>query len=151
MFRNESAEVVRLAGGSRFELLADGPDTGGVVGANRLVLDVGADGAKPHFHARSSEVFYVLGGVLEVLVGDRRTTVAEGGLLVVPPTTPHAFGAAAGSPADVLVVMTPGVRRFGYFRHLGRIAAGTDTFENLVPRQEEYDVHFVDLPDWRSI
>lgn len=129
----DTAEVVALSGGSAFRLLADG----GAFGVNRLTLDVGADGAKPHFHARSSELFYVLDGVLEFRHG-ATTTVDRGGLVIVP----HAFGAAPGHHADVLVVLTPGVERFGYFRHLGRIARGLDTVEALRSEQDRYDVHF---------
>lgn len=150
VFHGGNAEVVRLAGVNRFELLADGPDTGGVLGANRLVLGDGADGARPHFHARSTEIFYVVGGVAEFLLDERLTTVAGGSLVVVPPGMPHAFGAAPGSSADLLVLTTPGVERFGYFRRLGRIARGLDSFERLAAEQERYDVHFVDVGDWRG-
>ncbi|MFD3991228.1 hypothetical protein [Streptomyces sp. NPDC058583] len=56
---------------------------------------------------------------------------------------PHAFGASPGSTADLLVVLTPGVDRFGYFRSLGRVAHGLETFDHLLSRQERYDVHFL--------
>ncbi|MFJ6671356.1 cupin domain-containing protein [Actinosynnema sp. NPDC091369] len=133
----DTAELVPLAGDSAFRLLADG----GAFGVNRLTLDVGADGAKPHFHARSSELFHVLDGVLEFR-HERTTTVDRGGLVVVPPGVPHAFGAAPGHPVDLLVVLTPGVERFGYFRHLGRVARGLDTMDALRSQQDRYDVHF---------
>lgn len=134
----EAAEVVALPGDSAFRLLADG----GTFGVNRLTLDVGAEGAKPHYHARSSELFYVLDGALEFR-HEQTTTVDRGGLIIVPPGVPHAFGAAPGHHADLLVVLTPGVERFDYFRHLGRIARGLDTFDTLRSSQDRYDVHFV--------
>lgn len=172
--RAADAEFVALAAGSAFHLLADGdaaapagapnaapagaPAAGasasslaGAFGVNRLVLAEGADGARPHVHARSSELFYVLGGAAEFLLGDRPTAVTAGGLVVVPPGLPHAFGAAPGSTADLLVVMTPAVERFDYFRHLGRIAAGLDTFDRLLPEQERYDVHFTDAGPWQRV
>ncbi|MFF1902709.1 cupin domain-containing protein [Kitasatospora sp. NPDC058218] len=160
--RAADAEFVALAAGSAFHLLADGdaaapagaPAAGAFAaafGANRLVLAEGADGARPHVHARSSELFYVLGGAVEFLLGDWPTAVTAGGLVVVPPGLPHAFGAAPGSTADLLVVMTPAVERFDYFRHLGRIAAGLDTFDRLIPEQERYDVHFTDAGPWQRV
>ena len=40
-----------------FGLLADSGTTQGTLGANRLRLGTGADGATPHYHARSWELF----------------------------------------------------------------------------------------------
>lgn len=67
-----------------------------------------------------------------------------GGLVVVPPRLPHAFGAAAGTGADLLAVLTPGVERFGYFRRLARVQHGLEPFDGLRSEQDRYDVHFVD-------
>ncbi|MCZ4119546.1 cupin domain-containing protein [Streptomyces sp. H39-S7] len=148
--RSEEAEHVPLPHGGGFRLLADAGATGGALGASRLTLGEGADGARPHCHARSSELFYVLQGTVEFLLDDAMTSVEAGGLVVVPPGMPHAFGAAAGSTADLLAVLTPGVDRFGYFRALGRIARGLDSFDSLKGAQDRYDVHFLDLPAWQA-
>ncbi len=43
-------------------------------------------------------------------------TMLQGDLAVVPPHMPHAFAATAGSGADLLIMITPGIERFGYFR-----------------------------------
>ncbi|GAB3865531.1 cupin domain-containing protein [Dactylosporangium cerinum] len=139
-----TAEHVALPGGG-FQLFADGSHTGGAFSANRLILGEGADGARPHQHRLSAELFFVLAGVAEFLLDDALVQVAAGGLVVVPPGLPHAFGAAAGSGADLFVVLAPGVDRFGYFRALGQIHRGLATFDALLPEQERYDVHF--LPD----
>ncbi|GAA2206521.1 cupin domain-containing protein [Nonomuraea monospora] len=144
------AEHVALPGGGGFHLLADGESTGGALGANRLVLGEGADGARPHYHALSTELFYVLDGTAEFLLDGHLTEVGRGGLVTIPPGLPHAFGAAPGSTADLLVVLTPGIERFGYFRALGRIQHGLEPFDSLLPLQTRYDVHFVDDSDWRS-
>ncbi|WP_405655381.1 cupin domain-containing protein [Streptomyces sp. RK9] len=137
-----TAEHIPLPHGGGFDLLADAVDTGGALGANRLALGAGADGARPHVHARSTELFYVLDGAVEFSLDGRMTTVTRGGLVVIPPGTPHAFGAAAGATAELLAVLTPGVDRFGYFRVLGRVQHGLDTFDSLLPEQDRYDVHF---------
>jgi quercetin dioxygenase-like cupin family protein len=147
----DEAETIGLAGGSAFRLLADGNATDGALGVNRLSLSTGADGARTHYHARSSEMFYVLDGAVHFLLGERPATVHGGGLVVVPPGLPHAFGAAPGATADLLVVTAPGVERFDYFRRLGRIARGEETFADLMPDQERYDVHFVDDALWQSV
>ncbi|MER7946754.1 cupin domain-containing protein [Streptomyces sp. NPDC096079] len=139
----EEAERIGLPHGGGFRLLADAVHTGGALGANRLSLGVGAAGARTHFHARSTELFYVLDGVMWCTLDGVTTTVAAGGLVSVPPGVPHSFGAAPGSGAELLVVLTPGVDRFGYFRSLGRVQHGLASFEDLLAEQERYDVHFL--------
>lgn len=129
-----------------FELLADG----GAVSASRLTLKTGADGAPPHHHTLSHEVFYVLDGTMVFRLGDSLTSVGKGGLVIIPPGLPHAFGAAEGSTADVVVLLSPGVERFAYFEQLAAISRGEKDFASLIPVQDRFDVHLVDLPDWRS-
>jgi quercetin dioxygenase-like cupin family protein len=108
--RHEHAELLELPAAA-FRLLADSGTTQGTLGANRLSLGTGADGAKPHYHARSWELFYVIDGTMEFLLDDRLSIVAPGDLVLVPPRMPHAFGATPSSTADVLVVIAPGVER----------------------------------------
>ncbi|MED7953966.1 cupin domain-containing protein [Kitasatospora sp. NPDC058201] len=146
--RSQEAERLALPAGGAFGLLVDADATGGSYGANRLTLGAGADGARPHHHAVSWELFYVLDGVAEFLLGDSLVTVAAGGVVSVPPLLPHAFGAAAGSPTDLLVVASPGVERFGYFRELAEAAWGRQPFDRLTPLQDRYDVHFGSSEVW---
>jgi quercetin dioxygenase-like cupin family protein len=144
------AEHVPLPHGGGFRLLADANPTGGALGAHRLTLGQGADGARPHHHKMSSELFYVIDGTVEFFLDGALTAASAGGLVVVPPGMPHAFGAAPGTTADLIAVLTPGIDRFGYFRALGRIQHGLDTFDSLLPEQERYDVHFLDAAAWQA-
>ncbi|GAA3599977.1 cupin domain-containing protein [Kribbella ginsengisoli] len=130
-----------------FELLADG----GAVSASRLTLTTGADGAPPHHHKRSHEVFYVLDGSMLFRLGDTLTTVGKGGLVIIPPGLVHVFGAAEGQTADVFVVLSPGIERFSYFERLGAISRGEAELSSLLPDQDRYDVHLEDLPRWRAL
>lgn len=144
----DDVEVLALPGAA-FGLLADASASQDALGMNTLSLDAGADGAKPHYHAQSWEVFYILEGRAEFLIGDRIHTVERGSLVMLPPALPHAFGAAAGSVAELLVVLTPGVERFDYFRHLHRVALAGEPPQSLSPEdQDRFDVHFVHRPDW---
>jgi mannose-6-phosphate isomerase-like protein (cupin superfamily) len=129
-----------------FELLADG----GAVSASRLSLASGADGAPPHHHKLSHELFYVLDGTMLFRLGDTVTTIKKGGLVIIPPSLPHAFGAAEGETGDIIVVLSPGIERFGYFEQLVAISRGEAEFSSLLPDQDRYDVHFNDVPNWRS-
>jgi mannose-6-phosphate isomerase-like protein (cupin superfamily) len=131
-------------------LLADASDTDGAIGADRISIAVGADGARPHHHKASSEIFYVLDGKLAILLHDRVETVGKGGLVVVPPGTRHAFGAAPGYPVDLLVIATPGVERFAYFRLLPAILRNEFSEEQSDEMHAKYDVHFEASPAWTA-
>nr|WP_280422184.1 cupin domain-containing protein [Nocardia carnea] len=129
-------------------LLIDAEQADGTVSTLEVTMARGADGAAPHFHTRSDELFYVAEGELQLMAGDRLVTVGAGGTAVVPKHTTHAFGATPDSGARILIALMPGVQRFGYFRLLERIARGEATLDELAASQDEYDNHFVDTPRW---
>lgn len=150
---NQKAWVVEEEDAEQVEelslwMLADSSHTGGALGANRLRLDVGMAGAKPHYHQQSSEAFYVLDGTLSMLVDDRMMSVGKGGYVVVPPGLPHAFGAALHDSVDLFITLTPGIERFDYFRILPRVLRGELSDQQLAELHNQYDVHFVDSPTW---
>lgn len=147
--RPEAVERVDLPSGT-FDLLADASETGGVLGVNRLTLSQGADGARPHHHERSTELFYVVGGAADFMLDGTIERVEAGGVVIVPPGLVHAFGAAPGTPTELFVILTPAVDRFDYFRALGRIQRGEESFATLIPMQDRYDVHFADPTEWRT-
>jgi mannose-6-phosphate isomerase-like protein (cupin superfamily) len=149
LVRAADAEVLGQSP-STIRLLADSSATGGALSTQRVTLGQGADGATPHHHTASSELFYVLKGEAQILVGERVVTAGEGDLAIVPPNTPHAFAAAPGAGADLLIVITPGVERFDYFRLLARLGRGEATMEELLEAQERFDNHFLDSPLWRE-
>jgi quercetin dioxygenase-like cupin family protein len=148
LVRAANAEVVGFAP-QAVRLLADSSATGGILGAQRVTLGGGADGARPHHHANSAELFYMLSGSAQLLAGDRVHVVGEGDLAVMPRGVPHAFAAAPSSDADLLIVITPGVERFEYFRHLARIVTGQQAPETLLEVQARYDTFFGESPAWQ--
>jgi mannose-6-phosphate isomerase-like protein (cupin superfamily) len=129
-------------------LMLDAADTDGTLSTLEVTMRQGADGASPHFHTRSDELFYVADGELQLLAGDKIVTVGAGGSIVVPKFMPHAFGATPDSSARIMIVLMPGVQRFEYFRLLDRIAKGESTLADLAAAQDEFDNHFVDAPAW---
>lgn len=100
--------------------------------------------------AGSAELFYLLDGTAQLLSGDRVITAESGDLVIVPPGLAHAFAAAPGHDADILIVITPGVERFEYFRHLERIAYGKQPPESLLEVQELYDTYFQSSAPWNQ-
>lgn len=147
--RSDAAEVVGQAP-TTVRLLADSSATGGALSTQRVTLAGGADGARPHYHANSAELFYVLDGTAQLLSGEQVLTVERGDLVVVPPGVAHAFAAAHGKDADLLIVITPGVERFEYFRHLARVAYGQLPPESLLEVQERYDNYVLDSASWKD-
>ncbi len=150
------AEVVRGADAETLandqvaiSLLADASDTHGALSTHNVALRAGSDGAGPHRHSRSSELFYVLDGSLDLLAGDEVPSVTAGDIVVVPPGLPHAFGATRGRDGEVLIVITPGVERFEYFRHLARVAVAQEPRDSLLAVEELYDTYFVDSGAWQ--
>ncbi|ALN92927.1 MULTISPECIES: cupin domain-containing protein [Lysobacter] len=140
----QQADAETMAGdGTQLWLLADASDCCGALGANRLRLQPGAAGARPHLHKRSSEAFYVLEGVLEMVIGGDTVRVEQGGYAVIPPGVVHSFAATAGEVADVFITLTPGVERFDYFRMLPSILRGEVDAQTLAQVHDRYDVHFV--------
>lgn len=145
--RADDAEVIEQ-GPATLRLLADSDDTRGALSTQIVQLGRNIPGAVPHRHDNSAEMFYILDGVVDVLSGTDIVRANKGDLLVVPAGVPHAFGAACGHGAELLIVITPGVQRFEYFRHLGRIARGEVPRESLLEVQERYDTYFLASPTW---
>jgi quercetin dioxygenase-like cupin family protein len=133
---------------AKIRLLVDSNATGGALSTVRVTLERGAEGARPHRHHHSAEMFYILDGVVQVLSGKDVLKAEPGDVIVVPPHLPHAFSAERGSIADLLIVITPGVERFEYFRKLTRIARGEEPPESLPDVQELYDNYFLNSPEW---
>ncbi|WP_241844661.1 cupin domain-containing protein [Kitasatospora sp. CB01950] len=131
-------------------LLGESDAAPGGFTAYRSRFAPGAPGAPAHFHTKATELFFVLGGSLRVLVGDQVTTLHEGDFLAVPPHTPHAFAAAPGTEADVLFVFTPGLGRFDYLRLLGRVMRAEADPKEIADSAERFDNHYVDSPAWRA-
>jgi quercetin dioxygenase-like cupin family protein len=132
-------------------LLVDSDSTDGAASANRALLERGAAGPPPHFHAGSAELFFVLAGSLHALAGDRVVTLEEGDFLSIPRGVPHAFAALPEAPADVLIVQGPQLRpRFDYFRLADRVIRGQASPQEILESQERFDNHFVDSPVWRE-
>lgn len=56
-------------------LLADPENTGGLLTSNRSLMRAGSEGAPPHYHRRSAELFFVLNGRLTVLLDEDVVTL----------------------------------------------------------------------------
>ena len=148
--RAREAEQLQFPDGSAISLLTDSPAAGGTVSIHRATLRHGGLGASPHHHLTATEVFYVLSGSVQLLVGELLVVATEGDLAVVPPGMAHAFAAAPGRDAELVVAVTPGIERFELFRRLARLAAGLEAPGTLFDDQSRYDTYASDSPAWRQ-
>jgi quercetin dioxygenase-like cupin family protein len=143
------AETLHI-GPDTIHLLLDASQTHGAVSAHRVQLHAGGVEAGPHHHTRSSELFYVVGGAIDVLTGERVRTATEGDLVVVPPGVAHAFAAAAGASGELLVIVTPGIERFEFFRQLERVSRGECDFAEFMGDQSKYDTYPSESRAWSN-
>lgn len=146
--RAADAEVLNV-GATTMKLIADADTTDGTVNVNRATLRPGTDGPPPHYHTASAELFFVLGGALRALAGDRIVTLDEGDFLMVPRRMPHAFTAL--QQTDILIVFTPAIQeRFAYFRLGERVIKGEADPQEILDSQERFDNHFIESTVWQA-
>lgn len=131
-------------------LITDGSASGGALSTIRVKLGAGDLGATPHQHRRCSEMFFILSGAVAVMAGEEIVEANEGDQLIVPPNVPHAFAATSGPGCELLIVLTPGLDRFDYFRTLIRIQTGELPPEALIPVADRTDTYFEQSPLWDS-
>jgi len=131
-------------------LLAEGAGTNGAFGAIRATLEAGADGARPHHHRKATELFFVISGAVDILVGEDVVTARAGDLAAVAPGAMHAFAAAADEPVDLLIVFGPGIERFDYFRLLRDVVAGKASIADVLASQERFDNWFGESAAWTA-
>ncbi|MEV6313098.1 cupin domain-containing protein [Streptomyces sp. NPDC051840] len=135
---------------SVMRLLGESGQSGNGFTSYRSTFAEGAVGAPAHFHTRASELFFVLGGALRVLVDEEVTVLHEGDFLAIPPYTPHAFAAAPGSTAGVLFVFDRAMDRFAYLRLLGRVMRGEADPKEIAESAERFDNHYIESSAWRA-
>jgi hypothetical protein len=75
-------------------------------------------GPNLHVHANEDELFYVLGGVMTVQVGEELSEIATGGLVWGARGTAHAYANRAEEPLHLLIQLIPGGAE-GLFAEMG--------------------------------
>ncbi len=85
-------------------VLAEWQDAGAPPGPPRWI-------APKHVHHSDDEAWYVLEGVLRVLVGDKEVEARAGAAVMVPRGTPHTYWNAGPGRLHYLLVMTANVHQ----------------------------------------
>ena len=118
-----------------------GSETEGQVGIFEQTMQKGDPGPVPHFHKKTTEMFFILEGALEFTLGGVDQVVEEGGFICVQPNTVHKFSQHGPIPTRFLIMFSPGGEREKYFEGLAAIAArpGRPDRVELVDLMHEYD------------
>ena len=98
-------------------------DTNGGFCLVELVVPPHFRSVTPHWHAKTTEAFYVLEGTLAFTLAEQTFTVTRGGFVVAPPQTIHQFWNPTAAPATLLNLYTPA----GFEAYFEELAA---TFAN---------------------
>lgn len=152
-------DVLRLPVAAPAEVLGLAPDTVSLVSGDvgigglsivRVRLGAGREGAPPHRHQGMHELFHVLDGDVDVLLGDDVATLSAGDTLLVEPTVVHAFAAGPDRPVDLLVAASPGAGRGDYFRLLDRVRRGHRSRHELLATGARFDNAFTHSDAWTT-
>ena len=73
-----------------------------------------------HVHDVQEETFYVLEGECERQIGEERVRATPGTYVFIPPGVPHSIGNASGSPARMLMTVSPPGHEH-YFEELAKL------------------------------
>lgn len=79
-------------------------------------------GPPAHWHAYTSEWWWVLSGTLAITVGEETITAVPGTKVYIPPRTTHTFWNPTGAPVAFLALMSPG----GLDRYFMQLASLAD-------------------------
>jgi quercetin dioxygenase-like cupin family protein len=132
-------ERIDAGGGSVIVLKATGEATDGSFFMSETTIAAGFPGPPPHRHRNLHDMFYVLEGVLTMLLGEATHEVAAGSFVCVPPGVVHTFSNAGTSPVRFLNMNTPSGFEH-YMRELGDAARrGALTPEVMGPIASRYD------------
>lgn len=98
--------------GIRHRLLLTGDQTGGAYALLKLSIPPGV-GLPPHVHTNEDEVFHIVEGAAEFVVGGERIDARAGATVVGPRGVPHACTGTSKDACRMVVVVTPaGFERF---------------------------------------
>jgi quercetin dioxygenase-like cupin family protein len=130
--RPGSRSKLLWAGGTVFDLVLDGSQTGGSVA---LLDQRGREGDTTplHIHHHDAEIFYVLEGGVTAWANDEVHTLDEGSAIYLPAGQAHAFGIHTAHARIITVTAPAGFADFVR-------AAGTPVEDGTVPATWDFDL-----------
>lgn len=105
-------------GGSVFCVDQSTSDTEGEFVSFELTIAPGLPSPPPHLHPRSSDVFEMISGELDIMIGEKWRTLRPGEEVSVPAGTPHTVRNSFGAPVTVREIHRPALHMETYVRHM---------------------------------
>lgn len=99
--------IVRWMSGDVYRVVATGESTGGRLGALEADIPPGS-GPVLHYHPDVEELFFVLEGEVDFILGDATRRVADGGFVLIPRGMRHRFTNPTSEAARAFIAFTPG-------------------------------------------
>lgn len=100
------AAAYRSYHGGHFKTLLSPEQSGGGLAMLDMVLPKGAE-PPPHIHENEDETFYMLEGIVELVINGTAHTLLPGAALFAPRRIPHYFKILTDT-ARIITIMTPG-------------------------------------------
>ena len=94
--------------GVSFALKVTGVESSGACAVVEVTVPPNFAGPAPHLHERTTEVFYLLNGVMAFTLGQETTIARPGDVLRAPAGMAHRFWNPTAAPATYLAFLTPG-------------------------------------------
>lgn len=116
-WRPNDERQFRIAG-VLYDLKVTGEESGGVCAVVESTLPPYFADAAPHLHRRTTEVFYVLNGLIAFTLGQETIIARAGEVVRVQPETVHRFWNPTAAPVTYLNFLTPG----GFERYFVELA-----------------------------
>jgi len=141
----EGRVIAVPSAGGRLTMKAEGHQTGGAITLYESRHEPRATGPARHYHERYTELFYVLEGTYEFVLGEEVHLAPAGSTVVIPPGTVHAFRNAADAPGRLLIMVLPGGFE-GFFDASKDLASPMDDAVRWREVNERWDAHVVGPP-----
>ena len=144
----QNPKIVRAEDGKKVNVLGDqqtfkltGEDTNGQFA---LIEEVNPPGTMipPHVHTKEDEVFKVLEGELEVMVGGKTVTLKAGDLAFAPKNVPHSWKVIGDTDCKTILSAFPaGIELM--FEELGELPPGPPNFEKVAEICSRFGISFI--------
>ena len=142
------AKIVKQQEGHKLNVIGDnqtikltGEDTNGQFTLIEQFNDPGV-GIPPHVHEDEDEVFQVLSGEVEMMVGDKTTTLSAGDLIFCPRGVPHSWRVAGEEKARAMLSIFPAGLE-AMFEELAQLPPGPPDLEKVGEICGKYNLKFV--------
>jgi mannose-6-phosphate isomerase-like protein (cupin superfamily) len=124
----KTAPVILQGLGASIRLLVSSDDTAGAWCLLDYQAPPGFSGPHFHYHAKTTEVFYVIEGKLDVHFDQLERSLEVGELVRVAPGMMHRWGNPHTQPVHFGVLFSPGGGMENYFSELQQIVQSAPTY-----------------------